>query len=65
MLPGSSVNSDAAVPFAETAMDDAMWISSRPLCKALLKNFKLRDVSHVLLVVLLSAGISAQVQSLQ
>jgi hypothetical protein len=61
MLPGSSVNSDAAVPFAETAMDDAMWISSRPLCKALLKNFKLRDVSHVLLVVLLSAGISAQV----
>jgi hypothetical protein len=42
-------------------MNDAMWIDSRPLCKAPLKNFKLRAASHVLLVVLLSAGISAQV----
>ena len=38
-----------------------MWISSRPLRKALLKKFKLREACFVLLVVALTAGISAQV----
>ena len=38
-----------------------MWINSRPLCKALLKKFKLRGACYVLLVVVLTAEISAQV----
>jgi Mechanosensitive ion channel len=38
-----------------------MWINSRPLCKALLKKFKLRGACYVLLVAVLTAEISAQV----
>lgn len=38
-----------------------MWINSRPLCRALLKKFKLRGACYVLLVGVLTAEISAQV----
>jgi hypothetical protein len=39
-----------------------MWISSRLVCKTLLKKFKLRDACYALLVVVvLTVGISAQV----
>jgi len=38
-----------------------MWIASRARCKSLLKEFKLRCACYVLLVVVLAAGISAQV----
>ncbi len=41
--------------------DHAMWINSRPLCKALLKKFKLRGACYALLVAVLTAEISAQV----
>lgn len=38
-----------------------MWIASRSRCKAQLKEFKLRCACYVLLVVALTAGMSAQV----
>jgi Mechanosensitive ion channel len=38
-----------------------MWIASRARCKALLKEFKLRCACYVLLVVVLTIGISAEV----
>jgi len=38
-----------------------MGINSRPLCKALLKKFRLRGACYVLLVGVLTAGIFAQV----
>jgi len=51
----SSVNSEV------NRMDAAMWISSRPVCKALLKKLKLRDAGYFLAIVVLTSGISAQV----
>jgi hypothetical protein len=38
-----------------------MWITSRVRCKALVKEFKLRCACYLLLVGVLTTGISAQV----
>src|SRR5271157_2771017 len=46
--------------------DNVMWISSRPVCKALLQKFKRRAACYILLALMLvlTAEISAQVSSL-